>query len=163
MNLITAKRTKMKIAAKGQPLGRVGVFIVVGFIGLLCATAALSVNAATSNSDLEITANNGRLSATLQGNQSDQNAASWSWFALVTTESAAFNNSSQLSDICQNAADNLAASTTGEASMSGSGSSVSLTQPSLGKLYCFKALVATDDGAESASYGGYVVRSVDLE
>ena len=163
MNLITAKRTKMKIASKGQPLGRVGVFIVVGFIGLLCATAALSVNAATSNTDLEITANNGRLSAALQSDQSDQNAASWTWFALATTESPAFNNSSQLADICQEEADNFGTSTSGEASISGSGSAVSLTQSSLGKLYCFKALLATNDGAESVNYGGYVVRLVDLE
>ena len=45
MNMLTTKHRARALEAKGRPLGWVGVMIVIGFVGIVFATALVSVQA----------------------------------------------------------------------------------------------------------------------
>ena len=157
MNVLASKRTVgNKLEDKGRPLGKVGIVIVCGFVGLVFATALLGAKAATDSLIQIRSTGSNRLSAT--GDFETGLQVDWSWFE-TTSESAdrGFNNSDVLAQECADidAAPGDAVET--PISDSGSGQSAALDSDSAGKLYCFAA--AHGDRVE---YGGYIVGPQDV-
>ena len=154
----TKHRTRV-LEAKGQPLGRVGIIIVAGFIGLVFATTLIGVQAATSGSLLEITSKNNRLTA----DSGLAEGGEWHWFSVAASDglSPTDNNSRTLADECERIELNGLDETTDSRPEldAGSGSAADLNSDSLSDLYCFSYELAVDE----IYYGGYIVRSSDLQ
>ena len=152
-NFLTVKQSSNaapKASQKGEPLGRVGVFIVLGFIGLVFAGALISAKGIIQNSDIQITQEGLNLKAEVKNE--DQGNLAWSWFKIKTPDSPRFNNSSYLSERCAQAEKNQKPFID-----SGSGQTTDISDLNSDKplyLYCFTAKAQRD---KSLSYGGYIV------
>ena len=96
--MLTTKHRARALEAKGRPLGWVGIMIVIGFVGIVFATALVSVQATIPDNTIIISASNNRLSAESEVVGEGQ----WSWFSVETGNnlSAGLNNSSALSEQC---------------------------------------------------------------
>lgn len=154
MNVLASKRTVgNKLEGKGEPLGKVGIVIVCGFVGLVFATALIGAKATTNNSSIQIesTDSNG-LTAT--DARADSRTVSWSWLkSSSATTDHSFNNSDVLAQECASIDESSENSITqASISASGSGQSVSLDSDSVGALYCFIAV-----SGDTTDYGGYIV------
>ena len=160
MNVLATKHNRVKaLESKGQPLGHVGIIIVLGFVGLVFATAFLGVRAATSNTVVSISSSAGSLTASGDFSEEvNELDISWYWFAIDSRYDSGFNNSDVLSQACTEAD----GATTGNAAEQfgileyGLGSTVTLSDDSPGRLYCFAA-AATDNGIVRHNFhGGYI-------
>ena len=163
MNVLATKHEMERSAeSKGRPLGRVGIAIVLSFVGLVFATAFLGVRAATVNSNVSISAAAGQLTATGVGdyaNLGEDEQVSWSWFSVATQYGISSNNTEALAQECARA-DSLE----GGASYldTGLGSSADLNGDSAGNLYCFEIhIVNANTGSRQSDYGGYVVSQAE--
>ena len=159
MNMLGTKHRVRVLEDKGQPLGRVGITIVAVFVGLVFATALVGVQAATSDSLVDISSRDNRLSA----NSDLTGDGDWNWFSVAASNdlSASLNNSRALADECEAISLNLLNETTDNRPIldGGQGSSADLSSDSLGDLYCF----SYDLEGDAPYYGGYIVRSSDLQ
>lgn len=160
MNMLTTKHRTRVLEAKGQPLGRVGVMIVIGFVGLVFATALVSVQATIPDNTITIGSSNNQLSAHSEIVGDGQ----WAWFSVETSGniSAGLNNSQALSEQCSTISLNQqdAEIDTRPILDGGRGSSAPLNIESVGNLYCFS--LEMQEGT-TVYYGGYIVLASDLE
>ena len=163
MNVLATKHEASKqIESKGKPLGRVGVAIVLSFVGLVFATAFLGVQAATANTAIAISAAEGQLTAEHE-ELNEGERVSWSWFSVETQYDITSNNTEALAQECERA-DEAVDGSDGNFNFlaTGLGSFANLSSDSAGNLYCFAAHVTDEAGNEQASdYGGYVVSSIE--
>ena len=157
--MLGTKHRARALEAKGQPLGRVGIIIVAGFIGLVFATTLIGVQAATSDSLLEINSRNNRLTASSDLDE----GGDWNWFNVATSDdlSPRFNNSRVLAAECETISLNQLDETIDNRPSleTGPSSTADLNSESLGDLYCF----AYDLEGDAIYYGGYIVQSSDLQ
>ena len=161
MNVLATKSsTRQTLEAKGKPLGKAGVFIVFGFVGLVFATALIGVNAATSNNIIEISSASNQLSAVASYDDSGEASFDWSWFKIENAAGSNLNNGAVLAQACETAD----GASTGQMEFleSGSGSSVDIDTSSIDYLYCFMVSVSENGNARSTDYGGYIVKIIDI-
>lgn len=168
MNVLATKhRSRLSVEkTKGSPLGRVGVFIILGFVGLILATTLIGVQAYTSNNMIEIGSYQNILSANLNEENLDEAAAlEWSWFKVTDDTSAAFNNSDYFAEQCEDT-DTAEQDTviSGKIVEKGQGSSLDLNDDSLYYLHCFKVAISSSEAGTNKAfhYGGYRVTTADL-
>ncbi len=161
MNVLSTKpSTRQTLEARGKPLGKAGVFIVFGFVGLVFATALIGVNAATSNDMIEISSASNQLSAVASYDDLGEASLDWSWFKIENSAGSNLNNGAVLAQACEAADD--ASTNQVEFLESGSGSSVDINSGSIDYLYCFVASVSENGGVRSTDYGGYIVKIIDV-
>ncbi len=165
MNVLATKHgPRQSLEAKGKPLGKVGILIVFSFVGLVFATALISVKAATSNSVIEISASSNRLSAVRNSDESNEATFDWSWFKVENPADISFNNTEVFAQKCEEV-DDLSTSSVGQTKILdfGTGSYVDINSESINALYCFKAVSTSRNGnQQSADFGGYVVNSFEV-
>ena len=158
--MLTTKHRTRVLEAKGRPLGWVGVMIVIGFVGLVFATALVSVQATIPDNTITISSGNNQLSAQSEIVGDGQ----WSWFSAETSGdiSAGLNNSQALSERCSTISLNQQDAEIDARPIldGGRGSSASLNIESIGNLYCFS--LEMQEGT-TVYYGGYIVLAADLE
>ena len=169
MDILKSKhRPAVREAVHSRSLGRVGVFILVGFIGLLAATTYVSTQAVADNPNILINQSDATLSASFNHDELDESETiNWSWFGLATNKSDSFNNNLYFATICQQAAegaDIVEADNTDLIEMSGIGSSLNLTAADdYQYLYCFSASVLLEGQSERLNYYGGFIPSEEVE
>ena len=169
MEILKSKhRPTIREAVTSRSLGRVGVFILVGFIGLLAATTYVSTQAATDNPNLSIKQNDANLSASFTHKELSQDESiNWSWFSLKTDKSRQFNNNLYFATICQQAAEAAEVVNDGDQAEivgSGIGSSLNLgTSLDYEHLYCFSASVLLQGQSQRINYYGGFIPQANLD
>ena len=158
---------KEKSVAKAELLGksRVGVFMIVVFVGLLFATVFISANAQNSSSDEIAVTQDGsvlRVAGVEEGQVAASQNVNWSWFSLPTGNySSQFNNSNYFATVCEDAdgriADTIQVGSDTSVEVTGSGiisdGTLTLRNPSdYDNLYCFKASLPDD----TEHFGGFI-------
>ncbi len=160
MNMLTTKHRTRVLEAKGRPLGWVGIMIVIGFVGLVFATALVSVQATIPDNMVTISSSHNQLSArsVIVGD------GQWSWLSVEASGnlSAGLNNSQVLSEQCSTISLNQQDEDIDARPIldGNQGSSAPLNIESIGNLYCFS--FEMPEGT-TVYYGGYIVLASDLE
>lgn len=152
MNFLTTKHRSSSVKsarAKGEPLGRIGIFIALGFVGLVLATTLIGASASESVNVLQIDGHTNRLSASIAN--ADAPSVAWSWYRVDDFD---FIDGQSLGNLCQQ----IDESDYGVIN-EGLGAEVILDDSSLDSLYCFMATTETET---VIGYAGHVVTSADL-
>lgn len=103
---------KAKAVARTRSLGKVGIFILIGFIGLVFATTYIGTQATTPSEYVTIRQDGNVLNAEFDHQDSSSQASvNWSWFSVRTSQTDAFNNKAFFGDLCETIALDLASVT----------------------------------------------------
>ena len=152
MKILTTEHVDIHaIDTKGQALGRVGIFIVVGLISLFFATTLIMVQASVDNVAVRITQNNQTLTANTDYEEADLLNLNYAWFQINANYDASRSNTKVLADKCKE----MHAKTQSHVT-SGSGSSVTIDSNGYNNLYCFAVSTVEDGEVSHTDYGGYI-------